>query len=44
MKALFDVLSLLASVAPRVSVASLGITAALCLAWLAWCDHAGSTS
>ena len=44
MTALFDALSLLAAVAPRVSVASLAITAALCLAWLAWLDHDGATS
>ena len=44
MTALFDALSLLAAVAPRVSLPSLAITAALCLAWLAWLDHDGATS
>ena len=44
MTALFDSLSLLAAVAPRVPWQSLAITAALCLAWLAWLDHDGATS
>ena len=44
MTALFDALSLLAAIAPRVPWQSLAITAALCLAWLAWCDRVGSTS
>ena len=42
MTAIADVLLLLASVAPRVSVASLALTAAACLALLAWCDHEGA--
>lgn len=44
MTALFDALSLLAAIAPRVSLPWLAFTAALCLAWLAWCDHDGATS
>lgn len=44
MTALFDSLSLLAAVAPCVSWQWLAITAALCLAWLAWLDHDGATS
>lgn len=44
MTALFDSLSLLAAIAPRVSWQTLAITAAVCLAWLAWCDHDGATS
>ena len=44
MTALFDALSLLAAIAPRVSVASLALTAAACLSWLAWLDHAGAQS
>jgi len=39
---LFDALALLAAVAPRVSWQSLALTAAACLAWLAWCDHEGA--
>jgi len=42
--ALFDALSLLAAIAPRVSWQTLAVTAAVCLAWLAWCDHDGATS
>ena len=42
MTAIADVLLLLAAVAPRVSVASLAVTAAACLAWLAWLDHEGA--
>lgn len=42
MTALADVLLLLAAVAPRVSWQSLALTAAACLAWLAWCDHEGA--
>lgn len=44
MTALADILLLLAAVAPRVPWQSLAITAALCLAWLAWLDHDGATS
>ena len=44
MTAIFDALSLLASVAPRVSVASLAITAAALLSICAWLDHAGAQS
>jgi len=40
--ALFDALSLLAAVAPRVSWQSLAMLGAACLAWLAWCDHEGA--
>ena len=44
MTALFDALSLLAAVAPRVPWQWLAYVAALCFAWLAWCDHEGATS
>ena len=39
---LADVLLLLAAVAPRVSVASLALTAAALLSICAWLDHAGA--
>jgi len=42
--ALFDALSLLAAVAPRVSWQSLAMLGAACIAWLVWCDHDGATS
>ena len=42
MTALADVLSLLASVAPRVSWQTLSLLGAACLAWLAWCDREGA--
>ena len=42
MTSLFDALALLAAIAPRVSWQSLALTAAACLAWLAWCDYKGA--
>ena len=42
MTALFDSLVLLAAIAPRVSVATLAMLGAACLAWLAWLDHEGA--
>lgn len=39
MTALADILLLLAAVAPRVSWQWIAVAAAVCLAWLAWCDH-----
>jgi hypothetical protein len=42
--ALFDALSLLAAVAPRVPWQSLAMLGAACVAWLAWLDHDGATS
>ena len=39
---LADVLLLLAAVAPRVSVASLALTAAALLSICAWLDHEGA--
>lgn len=42
MNDLADVLMLLAAVAPRVSWQWIALTAAACLALLAWCDHEGA--
>ena len=42
MTAVADVLSLLASVAPRVSWQTLALLGAAWLAWLAWLDHEGA--
>ena len=42
MTALFDALSLLAAVAPRVPWQWLAFTAVALCAWLAWLDHEGA--
>lgn len=42
MTALADILLLLAAVVPRVSWQWIAVTAAVCLAWLAWLDHEGA--